>query len=184
MAKNKRQLVAINNRENNRPQLVQEVKEYTPVDINDSIKHETAKVISNAISENDPERKKQLYKVFETNVSILKSIKCHDLEEKLLNNFIERVEKNPHEISNKELMDGITLVRNLIDRNNKSVEANTQNPTQFNQINNTEVNIKVEPSLPRDSREKVADVVNAILKQLQTPQAIKEGDTIDLTKEN
>lgn len=183
MAKTKKQLMAINNRESNRvPSTTpQEVKEYTPMDINDKIKHETALVISSAINENDLEKKKQLYKIFETNVSILKSIKCHDLEEMLLNNLIARISKNPGEISNKELMDAINLSRNLINKNNEVVNDANSN-IQLTQ-NNTEVNINVEPQMSRESREKVADVVNAILKQIQKPQVgIQEGDVIDLTK--
>lgn len=116
---------------------------------------------------NDIQRKKQLARVS----------KLSDVQDMLTDQFYQRISQRPDEISNKEMLDGMKVVQDLMEKNQKRAEVIEEIP-QLIQINQTEVNVG--NNLNRDSRERVKNAVLDILDKInKTPLAPVESDIIE-----
>lgn len=116
---------------------------------------------------NDIQRKKQLARIS----------KLSDVQDMLTDQFYQRISQRPDEISNKEMLDGMKVVQDLIDKNQKHAESIEEIP-QLIQINQTEVNVG--NNLNRDSRERVKNAVLGILDSLNsTPPTSAESNIIE-----
>jgi hypothetical protein len=126
---------------------------------------------------NDIQRKKQLARVS----------KLSDVQDMLTDQFFQRISQRPDEISNKEMLDGMKVVQDLMEKNLKQAETVEEIP-QLIQINQTEVNVG--NNLNRDSRERVKSAVLDILESInkaQTPAAeanLIEADFIEKEEDN
>ena len=121
---------------------------------------------------NEIQRKKQLARVS----------KLSEVQDMLTDQFYKRISQRPDEISNKEMLDGMKVVQDLMEKSQRQAETVTEIP-QLIQINQTEVNVG--NNLNRDSRERVKnavlDLLDSINKSQQTPEApiVVEADIID-----
>lgn len=106
---------------------------------------------------NDIQRKKQLARVS----------KLSDVQDMLTDQFFQRISQRPDEISNKEMLDGMKVVQDLMEKNLKQAETVEEIP-QLIQINQTEVNVG--NNLNRDSRERVKNAVIDILNSINKAQ--------------
>jgi gamma-glutamylcysteine synthetase len=89
------------------------------------------------------------------------------LQDNLVDQFVKRIAERPDQISTKELMDGLKIVQDIIERGQKQVEGVEQTPIiQINQQTNS-VNIgDTQTNLNRESREKVKNAVLSLLNNL------------------
>jgi hypothetical protein len=108
---------------------------------------------------NNIQRKKQLARVS----------KLSDVQDMLTDQFYQRIAQRPDEISNKEMLDGMKVVQDLMEKNLKQAETIEEIP-QLIQINQTEVNVG--NNLNRDSRERVKNAVLGILDSINKAQAL------------
>lgn len=116
---------------------------------------------------NDIQRKKQLARIS----------KLSDVQDMLTDQFYQRISQRPDEISNKEMLDGMKVVQDLMEKNQKRAEVIEEIP-QLIQINQTEVNVG--SNLNRDSRERVKNAVQGILNSINKVQPISaEPDIIE-----
>ncbi len=116
---------------------------------------------------NDIQRKKQLARIS----------KLSDVQDMLTDQFYQRISQRPDEISNKEMLDGMKVVQDLMEKNQKHAEVVEEIP-QLIQINQTEVNVG--NNLNRDSRERVKNAVLGILDSINKAQpAAVEADLIE-----
>ena len=116
---------------------------------------------------NDIQRKKQLARIS----------KLSDVQDMLTDQFYQRISQRPDEISNKEMLDGMKVVQDLMEKNQKRAEAVEEIP-QLIQINQTEVNVG--NNLNRDSRERVKNAVLGILDSINKAQPTPaESDLIE-----
>ena len=94
--------------------------------------------------------------------------KMNDLLDVITDQAMTRFTAKPDEISNKELLDSMKVVSELIDKGSKQIN-NVETPLiQINQQNN-EVNLgdgTVKGGLSRDSRERVKNTVADLLSSL------------------
>jgi hypothetical protein len=126
---------------------------------------------------NDIQHKKQLARIS----------KLSDVQDMLTNQFYQRISERPDEISNKEMLDGMKVVQDLIEKNQKRSEVPEEIP-QLIQINQTEVNVG--NSLNRDSRERVKNAVLDILENINKAQSapddsnLIEADFIEKEEDN
>lgn len=114
---------------------------------------------------NDIQRKKQLARVS----------KLSDVQDMLTDQFYRRISQKPDEISNKEMLDGMKVVQDLMEKNLKQAETIEEIP-QLIQINQTEVNVG--NNLNRDSREKVKNAVIGILNSINKTTSMPSTDDI------
>lgn len=121
---------------------------------------------------NEIQRKKQLARVS----------KLSDVQDMLTDQFYKRISQRPDEISNKEMLDGMKVVQDLMEKSQKQTEIVGEIP-QLIQINQTEVNVG--NNLNRDSRERVKNAVLDLLdsinksQQVQEPPIIVETDFVE-----
>ena len=145
------------------------------------IEREQRQIVNQIIAAPDRkelERQFELFNVSQSKKNALRVIKLNKLLDKIEDQAVERFEKRPDQISNKELLEYMQVVSTQIDRSQKYIDSLKDTPAikEINQTKN-EVNINIGTELGRDSKEKVIDVIQAILKQAK---ASAENDVIDI----
>ena len=146
----------------------------TPINAED-LNKESFDLINQIIAESDIEKTKDLTYLFNINQNkktMIRVDKLSGLQDNLVDQLVRRISERPDEISNKELMDGLKIIQDIIERGQKQVAGVTETPLiQINQQNN-EVNIgdQAAAGLTRESRDKVKNAVNALLASL-SPKA-------------
>ena len=106
---------------------------------------------------NEIQRKKQLARVS----------KLSDVQDMLTDQFYKRISQRPDEISNKEMLDGMKVIQDLMEKSQRQADSVEEVP-QLIQINQTEVNVG--NNLNRDSRERVKNAVLGLLSTINTAQ--------------
>ena len=133
----------------------------------DDLNKESLSLINQIIAESDIEKTKDLTHLFNINQNkktMIRIDKLSGLQDNLVDQFARRIAERPDEISNKELMDGIKIVQDIIERGQKQVEGVEQTPLiQFNQQNNS-VNLgDGQTQLNKESRDRVKNAVLSLL---------------------
>lgn len=136
----------------------------------DDLNKESLELINQLIAEQDIERTKDLTHLFNINQNkktMIRIDKLSGLQDNLVDQFVKRIAERPDQISTKELMDGLKIVQDIIERGQKQVEGVDQTPLiQINQQTNS-VNIgDTQTNLNRESREKVKNAVLSLLNNL------------------
>lgn len=143
------------------------------IDIDDVINmvpldNSTTDIAQKIIAEDDIENVKNLTHLFNLNQSkknVLRVLKLNNLLDKVQDQMIERFEKKPGEFSNADLLNYMQVAQSAIDRANKSLNLVDEVPAiTMNQVN---VNITEDSVLSRESRDKVTEAINAIMKKLK-----------------
>lgn len=139
----------------------------------DDLNQESLALINQIIAESDIEKTKDLTHLFNINQNkktMIRIDKLSGLQDHLVDQFAKRIAERPDEISNKELMDGIRIVQDIIERGQKQVEGVNQTPLiQFNQQNNS-VNLgDGSTQLNKESRDRVKNAVLGLLSSLSKP---------------
>ena len=156
----------------------------------EDLNKESLTLINQIIAESDIEKTKDLTHLFNINQNkktMIRIDKLSGLQDNLVDQFAKRIAERPDEISNKELMDGIKIVQDIIERGQKQVEGVNQTPLiQFNQQNNS-VNIgDGTPQLSKDSRDRVKNAVLSLLsglnKSVPTEEIIVEQPITDISE--
>lgn len=131
----------------------------------------TEKEIVNKIIEadNKDELKHQfdLFNMNQSKKNALRVIKLNGLLGKIEDQAIERFEKRPDQISNKELLDYMQVVSTQIEKSQNYISNIQDKPmiTVNNQKN--ELNVSIGPELDRDSKSNVINAVTNLLNQLR-----------------
>lgn len=161
----------------------------------EDLNKESLTLINQIIAESDLEKTKDLTHLFNINQNkktMIRIDKLSGLQDHMVDQFAKRIAERPDEISNKELMDGIRIVQDIIERGQKQVEGVNQTPLiQFNQQNNS-VNIGDDtPQLSKESRDRVKNAVLNLLTGLSkvspepadSPIIIETDETGDETND-
>lgn len=100
--------------------------------------------------------------------------KLNNLLDKSIDLAVDRVEKCPDELSNKEVIDIMTATRTQLDKSTSRLD--TINEAPMIQVNQQNVNISVEKenTLNRESREKVLDFIQQFMKQATSQESVVE----------
>ena len=125
----------------------------------------TKELANNIIQETSFEKTQDLIKLFNLNQAkknALRVLKLNNLLDKVQDSMIDRFEKRPGEFSNSDLINYMTTVQSAIDRANKSLNLIDEMPAiTLNQVN---VNVSEDTILNRESREKITNAINALMK--------------------
>ena len=125
----------------------------------------TTELAQQIVDEQDVNKVQDLVSLFNLNQAkknVLRVLKLNSLLDKVSDTAIDRFNRRPGEFTNSDLLSYMQTVQNAIDRANKSLSLVDEAPAI--QINQQVNNINVE-TLDRDSRNKIRDAVNAILKK-------------------
>jgi alpha-L-arabinofuranosidase len=139
--------------------------------------------IIEAPTKEELQRQLDLFNINQSKKNALRIIKLNNLLTKVEDQAIVRFEKRPDQVSNKELLEYMNVVSNQIERAQKSVDSLKDTPAIHITNQQNELNINVGPKLDRDSKERVMDVISALLKQVQKEPAVIEAEIIETGKE-
>ena len=134
------------------------------------LNEEAKALIEQIIAEKDEHKSRDLTQLFNANQNkktMIRVNKLSDLLDTITDQALVRFTSRPDEISNKELLDSLKVVQDLIERGQKQVSGAGETPLiQVNQQTN-EVNIGGTASnLNRDSRERVKAAVIGLLNSI------------------
>jgi hypothetical protein len=169
------------------PETAEHKDDLLPAEIDTLPLEESSKeLVRNIIKADDIDELKGLAKMFEINQAkknALRVIKLNNLLDQVYDQAIERFEKRPYEISNKELLDYMGVVGDEIERSQETIgKIDTSTTIQINQQNNS-INVNVgEDAIDRDSKERVIEAVTQLLKSVGSPKK-EEPVVIDITNE-
>lgn len=160
--------------------------ELLPAELNTlALEKSSNQLVNDIVETDDIDELKTLTKLFEINQAkknALRIVKLNNLLDKVNDQAIERFEKRPYEISNKELLDYMKVVQEQIQNSQETLSNIDQSPAiQINQQNNS-INVNVgQNAIDRDSKERVIDAVTALLKAVRSPIQ-QEPVTVDVTE--
>lgn len=135
-----------------------------PLDITEQ---ELMKKIVEAPSRQELQKQFDLFNINQSKKNALRVVKLSNLLDKVEDQAIDRFERRPDQVSNKELLEYMNVVSNQIERAQKSVDSLKDVPAIHITNQRNELNINVGPELDRDSKERVMDVISVLLKQVQ-----------------
>lgn len=127
------------------------------------------------IQETDIDELKNVINLFNLNIKkkdILRTNKLSNLQDLVTDQMGERLEKNAGAFSNKDLIDYFKIIQESINKADNSLNGVDTPAIQLNQQFNLNVDNKKD-ELDKDSRDRVADAVNAILAKMKQPQQEK-----------
>lgn len=158
---------------------------------NQDLNQESLELLSQIIAEKDEDKARDLTYLFNVNQNkktMVRMDKLSGLQDGLVDQFVKRIAERPDAISNKELMDGLRIVQDILERGQKQVSGIDQ-PLPMIQVNqqNTSINVSSEGTeLNRESRERVKNAVLGLLSGLaatqESPKTYIEA-TIEETEE-
>ena len=132
---------------------------------------QTRDLAQKILDEQDIDKVKNLTNLFNLNAqkrNVMRVIKMNGLLDSVTDQIVERFERRPDNFSNEELLKYMQVTENAIDRANKNLNLVEETPPIQYQQNN-QVNINIVDSLDRDSRDRVLDYVNSVLKGSAPP---------------
>lgn len=130
------------------------------------------KTLEELIREDDLDKVKDLthlFNIYQTKRNAIRINALNDVQDALVKQMLERLQKYPDNFANKDIADWMKTVQAVMESNNEKVEQLDNIPAITYQQNN-QVNVNIVDTLSRDSREKIIETVEAFLKNAQSPQ--------------
>lgn len=123
------------------------------------------------LKENDVDKLKDLthlFNAYQTKRQVLRINALNDVQDSLVQQMGERIAKRPDNFDNADLANWMKTVQQVMESSQKNIEQVDTIPAIINQQNNQiNVNVDATPKLSRDSREKVLNVIQTILKNCE-----------------
>lgn len=143
---------------------------------------QVVKDIVAAPNKEELEKQFQLFNMNQVKKNALRIIKLNDLLTKVEDQALERFEKRPDQISNKELLDYMNAVSNQIEKAQNFSKETLSTEVGGIKIKQekTEVNINVAPVLNRNEKDRVVDVISILLNQMKKPQSRANDEVVEV----
>ena len=122
------------------------------------------------LEEQDPDKAKQLIAMFNWNMSKKNTSRIQKLDQlydKVTEQMEVRLNTRSDQFSNSDLLDYMKAVQGAIDTSSKNLTQMEEPPTIVQQ-NNTQVNINVGDSFDRDSKIRIFEAIQAVLRSAET----------------
>lgn len=100
-----------------------------------------------------------LFNLYIRKKDIVRTGKLNELQDKITEHIGQRIENNVDQFSNKDLLEYFKTIQDTIDKSNMTVEDINTPAIQLNQVN-----INMNDDLNIESRRKILDAVNAIIR--------------------
>lgn len=133
---------------------------------------QTSLIADDIVKEKDIDRVKDLTALFNLNQrkkNVLRLMKFNGLLDTISDQMLERFEKKAGEFSNADLLNYMQVIQSAIDRAQKSIDLVSETPAI--QLNQNNLTVNVGDGFDRESKERIADAVKAILAKMSTIQA-------------
>lgn len=136
------------------------------------------------INETDPIKLRQLIDIFNLNIrkkDIIRATKLSTLQDKVVNEMSERIINHSDNFSNKDLLDYFKTIQDTQNKTDTSIDT-VNIPIPTIQINHNEVNMNSDSMLSRESKNKVSQTVQKLLKELADKS--EEENLFESSQEN
>lgn len=142
------------------------------------------------LSETDPSAVNNIINIFNLNIKkkdVVRANALSDLQDKISGQMQQRISNKADEFSNKDLLDYFKTVQEFIDKSGEISDSAKVPTIQINQQNNLGVNLP--NPLPKDSRDKVIDVVQSILKNytfnnVEEVEVVNDDNALERSENN
>ena len=143
---------------------------------------QVVKDIVAAPNKEELEKQFQLFNMNQVKKNALRIIKLNDLLTKVEDQALERFEKRPDQVSNKELLNYMNAVSNQIEKAQNFSKETLSTEVGGIKIKQekTEVNINVAPVLNRNEKDRVVDVISVLLNQMKKPQSRANDEVVEV----
>ena len=143
---------------------------------------QVVKDIVAAPNKEELEKQFQLFNMNQVKKNALRIIKLNDLLTKVEDQALERFEKRPDQVSNKELLDYMNAVSNQIEKAQNFSKETLSTEVGGIKIKQekTEVTINVAPVLNRNEKDRVVDVISILLNQMKKPQSRANDEVVEV----
>lgn len=136
--------------------------------------------VLNAGDPNDLKDLTQLFNFNQAKKNLLRLQKLSILNDDVVSKIERRLSERPDDFSNKDLLDYLQVINNVLDKQSKSQDDVLDKPMITYQQNN-QVNVNIANDLTRESRDKITDLISEILnsgnlENLQILENIEEND--------
>lgn len=136
--------------------------------------------VLNAGDPNDLKDLTQLFNFNQAKKNLLRLQKLSVLNDDVVSKIERRLLERPDNFSNKDLLDYLQVINNVLDKQSKSQDDVLDKPMITYQQNN-QVNVNIANDLTRESRDKITDLISEILnsgnlEDLQILENIEEND--------
>lgn len=152
--------------ENNTKIVAQNQDQQLPsVELLPVVKQQDDKLISEILQESDVDKLKDLthlFNAFQTKRQVLRVNALNDVQDALVQQMADRLREQPHNFANADIAAWLKTTQLALDSARRDIGTIDDVPTITYQ-NNTQINVNVEDTLSRESREKILDVLNQIL---------------------
>lgn len=137
-------------------------------------------IIEKVNKTNDIQELKDLTNIFGislTKKEIARTSRESDLLDKLIEHAGERIDKKASNLTTQELLDYIKVFQSNVDKSKKTFNTELEDASLKINDSHTEININVNDSLTmsRESREKILQAIDAIIKSSQEEPEILEN---------
>ena len=137
----------------------------TDLSVPEEVKQADIDLITQIVGESDTEKLKDLtnlFNAFQVKRNILRVNALNDVQDRLVQQMRDRLDKFPDNFSNGDIALWAKTVQSALDSTQGKIKEVESMPTIVHQ-NNTQVNINVEDSLNRESRERILNALQLIL---------------------
>lgn len=144
----------------------------------DVIEETDSKLIEDILKETDVSKLKDLthlFNAFQAKRQVLRINALNDVQDSLIKQMADRLAMQPHNFANADISAWMKVVQQVLDASQKGIEEIDNIPTITYQQNN-QINVTVGTELSRDSRDKVFNILQQLMKNVE--------DTSVLNKEN
>lgn len=136
--------------------------------------------VLNAGDPNDLKDLTQLFNFNQAKKNLLRLQKLSVLNDDVVSKIERRLLERPDDFSNRDLLDYLQVINNVLDKQSKSQDDVLDKPMITYQQNN-QVNVNIANDLTRESRDKITDLISEILnsgnlEDLQILENIEEND--------
>lgn len=136
--------------------------------------------VLNAGDPNDLKDLTQLFNFNQAKKNLLRLQKLSVLNDDVVSKIERRLLERPNDFSNKDLLDYLQVINNVLDKQSKSQDDVLDKPMITYQQNN-QVNVNIANDLTRESRDKITNLISEILnagnlENLQILENIEENN--------
>lgn len=151
------------------------------------IKDKTDSIIDKLIQEEDVDKAKDIINLFNLNIAKKNAIRVSQLNnllDSINDQAIKRFDKRPDEVSNKDLLAYMSAVQAQLEKSQLSVKSISEMPAIQIQ-NNLNINIEEnKKELPKESRDRVLSVIQAIIAEAEKENRDNEVIDVEVVDKN
>ena len=129
------------------------------------VKEKDTALINNILQEDNIDKLKDLthlFNAYQTKRQILRVNALNDVQDALVAQMATRLQNLPNNFNNTDIAAWMKTVQQALDSTHEKIQEIDDTPTIVNQTN-TQINVNVEDTLSRESREKIMDALQVIL---------------------